>query len=212
VLLAPAALSLAGFLLLALCAQHTQFFRLDHDTRALVTLTRDPLLDHAMRSVSALGDNTGLIPLILAGSALLWRMRWRWAIGLPLAMIGTWALQSLAKWAVDRPRPNELPWGFPSGHVLSVVVYFGLVAYVLAASGVGRGWRRAGTAAGAAAVVAVAFSRLYLEAHWLSDVAGGFMLGLAYLLSIIWVTEIAAGPTPACRPVPASELPAPAET
>ena len=38
-------------------------------------------------------------------------------------------------------------------------------------------------------VVAVAFSRIYLEAHWVSDVAGGFLLGVAYLLATIWLVE-----------------------
>ena len=32
------------------------------------------------------------------------------------------------------------------------------------------------------AVLVVAASRIYLEAHWLSDVVGGFAIGLAYLL------------------------------
>lgn len=188
-LLAPAALSLTGFVLLALRARSAGFFGLDHEARALVTLTRDPLLDYAMRGVSVLGDDIGLVPLILLASALLWRMRRSWAIALPAAMVGTWVLQGVAKWAVDRPRPNLGPWGFPSGHVLSLVVFFGLIAYLLSASGAGRGWRRTGHALCAATVVAVAFSRMYLEAHWLSDVAGGFMLGLAYLLLMIWAAE-----------------------
>jgi membrane-associated phospholipid phosphatase len=40
-----------------------------------------------------------------------------------------------------------------------------------------------------ATVLIVAFSRLYLDAHWLSDVAGGFVLGLTYLLLTIWLVE-----------------------
>jgi hypothetical protein len=39
-------------------------------------------------------------------------------------------------------------------------------------------------------VAAVAFSRLYLDRHWLSDLGGGFSIGLAYLLLAIWVIEV----------------------
>jgi membrane-associated phospholipid phosphatase len=39
-------------------------------------------------------------------------------------------------------------------------------------------------------VAAVGFSRLYLDRHWLSDLAGGLMAGLAYLLLAIWVVEV----------------------
>jgi hypothetical protein len=45
-----------------------------------------------------------------------------------------------------------------------------------------------------AIVLAVALSRLYLDAHWISDVAGGLTLGLAYLLLTISLVErLAAG-------------------
>ena len=40
-----------------------------------------------------------------------------------------------------------------------------------------------------ATVLAVGFSRLYLNMHWLSDVGGGFAVGLAYLPLTIWLVE-----------------------
>jgi undecaprenyl-diphosphatase len=184
-----AILSLAGFLGLALIAAGHQLSDLDHRTRALVQLTRLPFLDPAMRGISGLGESYGLIPLIALGVAILWRGSRRWAVALPLAMAGTGALQLVAKWAIDRPRPNLAAWGFPSGHVLSLVVFFGLVIYLLATSTATRSRRRLGYAGCTALVLVVAFSRLYLEAHWVSDLAGGFTLGLAYLLSTICLVE-----------------------
>jgi undecaprenyl-diphosphatase len=41
------------------------------------------------------------------------------------------------------------------------------------------------------AVATVAYSRLYLDAHWLSDVVGGLTAGLAYLLVAIWAVRSA---------------------
>ena len=111
------------------------------------------------------------------------------ALALPLIMAGTGALQLLAKWAVDRPRPNLAAWGFPSGHVLALVVFFGVLAYLLCTARSGRGWRSLGAGVAGLTVLVVAFSRLYLDVHWLSDVAGGFALGLAYLLFTIWLVE-----------------------
>ena len=171
-----------------------QLSDLDHTTRALVQSTRMPLLDLVMIGVSGLGENYGLIALIALGVAILWRPSRRWAVALPLLMAGTGVLQLIAKWAIDRPRPNLAAWGFPSGHVLSVVVFVGLMIYILATSSTApRSRRRLGYACGAAIVLGVVFSRVYLEMHWLSDVAGGLTLGLAYVLSAICLVEALAG-------------------
>jgi membrane-associated phospholipid phosphatase len=187
-----AVISLACFLALALIAAAQRFSDLDHGARALVQLVQVPLLDPAMIGFSALGENYGLIPLIALGVALLWGRSRRWAIALPLVMTGTGVLQLVAKWAVDRPRPNLAAWGFPSGHVLALVVFFGLMAYLLFTSGQSRRRRWVGSLGCAVTVLSVAFSRLYLEAHWVSDVAGGFMLGFAYLVPSIWLVEMVA--------------------
>ena len=191
-LLAVTVLCLASFLLMAVIAAAQQFSNLDHHTRALVQRTQLPIMDFAMLRVSSLVEDYGVMALITLGVALLWTRSRRWAVALPLLMAGTGALQLVAKWAVDRPRPNLAAWGFPSGHVLSLVVFFGLMAYLLSVSTLRRSWRRFGFAGCLAIVLAVGFSRLYLEAHWVSDVAGGFTLGIAYLLpSICFVESVA---------------------
>ena len=142
-----------------------------------------------MRTLTLLGSRAGLISLIALAIVSLWGYRRRWALALPVIMAGTGGLQLVAKWAVNRPRPNLADWGYPSGHVLSLVVFFGLVAYLLRTSRASRGWRVLGGGACAGIVLVVAFSRLYLDVHWLTDVIGGFALGLAYLLLTIWLVE-----------------------
>jgi undecaprenyl-diphosphatase len=201
-LLALALLAGAAYLSLALVAAHARVLPMEHGARAAIALARQPALDVPMRAVSLLGDEWGLIPLIVLGSsAALWARHRRWAGALPLIMIGTAALQWLAKWAVDRPRPNLAPLGFPSGHVLSVVVLFGLAAYVLYTIRSDRAARGLAAAAGIALVALVAASRLYLEAHWLLDVLGGFLLGLTYLLLLIWTVETLAARVRVVAPV-----------
>ena len=187
-LIASVFLSLVLFASLAALTEEPRF-DVDREARALVGLTRGPGLDATMRAVTLLGEATGLVPMIVVASLALWRVRRRWAFALPLVMAGTGILQLAAKWAIDRPRPNLAPWGYPSGHVLSLVVLLGLLVYLLHTAPVRRRWRQGGAALAVATLSTVAFSRLYLDVHWLSDLGGGLVLGTGYLLFAVWLVD-----------------------
>jgi len=188
-LVAGAMAATLAFLALAGVAAHGQMLGIDESVRTLAHRVQYPALGMGMQAVSTLGDPTGLVPMIVVISGVLWRSRRRYALLIPLIMIGTGLLQAVTKWAVARPRPNLAPWGYPSGHVLSLVVLLGLVCYLIVLSGPRRRWRYLSAAGSAIVLLAVAASRLYLEAHWLSDVVGGFAVGLAYLLVVILMME-----------------------
>jgi membrane-associated phospholipid phosphatase len=183
------ALSALAFLSLTALAVHDDLGNIDQGVRRLVQQTHGPALEAGMGAITSLGDAWGLIPLIVLVSALTWRGNRHQALLIPLFMAGTGVLQFVAKRLVDRPRPNLEPWGFPSGHVLSLVVLLGLAAYALAGSRARRRWRVLGGALAGTTRVVVAASRLYLAAHWISDVLGGFTLGLAYLLAALLVLK-----------------------
>jgi membrane-associated phospholipid phosphatase len=202
-----AMLSSTTFLALALIAAQQHFFGLDHSARDAVQLARDPLFHRPMHEVSRLGAGDGLIPLIAMTSLVLWRRARRWALWLPVIMAGSGVLQLLTKWLVDRPRPNLSAWGFPSGHAISVVVFFGLMVYIVCSSTTRRRWRCLATAACVPLILVVGYSRLYLEMHWLSDVLGGFAAGIAYLLVSILAVEVIADRRErrATRPAPEAE-------
>src|SRR5687767_2845610 len=142
VLLLGALVSFAGYFSLAVLATQQHFFAIDLGTRSWIKLLQYEALDLPIGVVTELGDALGLVPLLLLTIALLWRSNRVWAIALPVLMIGAWALQIVTKWWADRPRPNDAPWGFPSGHVLSLVVFFGLMIWLIAtASTRRRRWR-----------------------------------------------------------------------
>jgi undecaprenyl-diphosphatase len=201
---------LTAYLGLSIDAAHHHLLPLDRDVRAWVQPLRSGGLDLSMETVSFLGEPVGLVPLILLSSALLWRFSRRWAFLLPLVMAGTGALQLAGKWAADRPRPNAAPWGFPSGHVLSLVVFFGMVAFLLVTlTERRRRFRILACLPCGAAVGVVAASRIYLDVHWLSDVIGGLVLGGAYLLLALWAHQRIFVPRPAAGAAgPVEALPA----
>jgi membrane-associated phospholipid phosphatase len=190
-LLSGAVVSLVGYLALAVFAAQQQLFALDYGTRSWVRLLQHEALNLPMELVTRLGDHVGLIALMAIAFPVLWRVNRRWALALPVLMAGAGALQWLAKAAAGRARPNLAPWGFPSGHVLSLVVFFGLMIYLIAmASSRRRRWRALACLTATVPVAVVAFSRLYLDKHWLSDLAGGLTIGAAYLLLAIWLVEV----------------------
>ncbi len=178
---------LFAFIALTAVVTHHGFDGVDAMVRAVVHRVSYPLVRPSMEAVSFLGGRYGQIAVICLASVLLWPRQRPSAVALPVVMAGAGLLQHVAKWAVDRPRPNLDPWGFPSGHVLTVVVLFGILAYLV--GGMAKGRRSVGVALWAAIVGAVGFSRMYLDAHWFSDVLGGFAIGLAYLLAVIWLIE-----------------------
>lgn len=185
---------LAAYLVLAGAAAQQRFLPIDRSVREWVQPLRSGWLDLSMAMVSFLGEPAGLIILILIASAALWRASRRWALLLPILMAGTGVLQLVGKWAADRPRPNAAPWGFPSGHVLSLAVFFGVTAFLLfTLSDRRRRWRILACLACGVAVGLVAMSRIYLDMHWLSDVIGGFALGTAYLVIAIWTAQTVFG-------------------
>jgi membrane protein DedA with SNARE-associated domain len=142
--------------------------------------------DEIMITVTMLGDGFVMIAVGLATVAwLLWRREWRIATAAFAAILAARLFVPLMKLWLQRPRPLELSglpevFSFPSGHTTFATVTLGVFA-VLASHGL-RSWGKAVVfAAVGIAVVAIAYSRIYLGAHWMSDVLGGFLFGAAMI-------------------------------
>jgi undecaprenyl-diphosphatase len=182
---------LALFLLLTLIVTHELFDGTDRAARALVHRIQGPQLSSFMAGASYLGGSAGQVAVVIVGSVMLWPRRRRWAVALPLVMAGGGIVKLVAKWGIDHPRPNLTAWGFPSAHVLSLVVLCGYLAYVVGSGTDVRRRRWPAVAASVVIVAVVGYSRMYLDMHFLSDLLGGFAAGLAYLLAAIWAIRSA---------------------
>lgn len=160
---------------------HDQLGRGVQQIVALVTYTGDPRL---------VALASGVVALLLA-----WRRRWRlfvpWCIGLG----GTAASGHVIKCLMQRPRPFdghgftiETGFSFPSGHAAGSMVFFGLLAYLLLRRLPPR-HHRATIAVAVALVTIIGFSRVLLQAHYLSDVLAGYTLGACWLVLAIALAE-----------------------
>ena len=181
-----AAVALVLFLVAVWVVRADTFVDLDRAARTAIRDGRAMHLDPTMRLVSDVATGYVLLPLTLAGSVVLWRRGDRvLARALPVIGVGTAALLAVMKWMVGKPRPSLRGYGFPSGHVFGVTVFVLIVLYVLWLHGAPRRWRHVAAAAGAVYVLAVAYSRLHVGAHWPSDVLGGAVFGIAFGLLMV---------------------------
>lgn len=184
-----ATVSALAYLVLAGLAFTQHFFDLDHATVALITSLRDARLKSLMEALTSLGSGWALIPLSLATFLFLRHRSHPIAKFVPLMVLGAYVVFALSKWIVARPRPRMTSYGFPSAHTFGSVVFFGGLIYLLWTSGLGWVPRWTGTIALALLIVGIAFSRLYLRSHWLSDVVGGVTGGTAYLLFFLLAVD-----------------------
>jgi membrane-associated phospholipid phosphatase len=178
------------FVLAAWMARGESVAEVDRGARRLIREGRPAALQTPMRVVSALATGYVLLPVTLACSVVLWRRRERvTALVLPAIGLGAVVALALTKWVIDKPRPKLRGYGFPSGHVFGVTVFVVIAVYLLWRFDARRGWQRATRAGGIVFVTAVGYSRIYVDAHWLSDVVGGLLAGIAFALAMVLVLD-----------------------
>ena len=153
---------------------------------------RTDSVDRVMIAITGMGSVGVLLPLAVTVTLwLVWRRSWHTAAyWVGVAAFGELLVQ-LLKFTLGRRRPLDLYTGvelfsFPSGHAVVSTVMLGFLAFLLSRGQTMRTRLVIGAIAGLY-VALVAFSRLYLGAHWLSDVAGGISLGVAWVSMLAMV-------------------------
>ena len=148
-----------------------------------------PALNRAITAITALGSMPAIGGLaLLIFFLLLWWRYWYWLLALVLTIPGGMLLNLLLKSAFARQRPSfENPiitltgHSFPSGHTMMATLLYGLLAVFAVLNLKAWRWRVRAVVMAGLVILMVGFSRIYLGAHYLSDVLAAMAAGIAWL-------------------------------
>jgi len=183
------------YAVLAALAYRYAYFSWDLSLARLIQSINIPGFDTLMALTSAPGNGWtawGLVSVTSITLALM-SLRLEGAICLASASLGA-LIDRLMKAVVARPRPGEAVVqvlgdfkheSFPSGHVFFYVSFFGFLFFLAFALLKPRPLRRILLTLLAAPVVLIGLSRIYLGAHWPSDVIGAYLSGGVWLIIMI---------------------------
>ena len=165
----------------------------------LLTALNEPLLhffrglrsysiDRVMVGITLLTELHNMIILLALVFAWLWWRKHHTAaihwLGCGILTIGS---AGLLRILIHYPRPSGLNlspsgWSFPSGHTTLTIALFGFLAVLISMSTSSCTTRRYTYISALTFSIAIICSRLYLGAHWLTDVVGGILLALICII------------------------------
>lgn len=157
-----------------------------------------PELLDLLRLITHLGGVPAMVVFAVVGAAVLWWRRYRLlALGWVVAAAGGGIMNMETKALIDRDRPpeairdahvTERNKSFPSGHSMGSLIGYGMLGYVITLVVRHGAERAAAIALLVVLVFLIGFSRIYLRAHWFTDVLGGFAIGTFWVsLCITWI-------------------------
>ena len=145
------------------------------------------LLDQLMLAMPYLGTNLTMLPLMVVVGLVLWRKFKAPLVALQLltVSIGSLSLNPTMKHLLDRPRPALFPlrgmwtWAsYPSGHMILTTALYVTISLMLQEK---YGWKWPFLAT-LVIVFLTGYSRLYLSVHWPTDLVGGLLIGVTWLV------------------------------
>lgn len=164
----------------------------------LVQIFRTPRFNDIMLFITYLG-RWQVVFLGAAFTAIVLALykNWRYLMALSVSVAGGEIFVWLVKILIKRPRPPlvnalapETSYSFPSGHSFVAISFYGLLIYFLMRFVKSKALKTVLTIFGVFIILAIGFSRIYLGAHWPSDVLASYASGAAWLTVLITSIEI----------------------
>jgi membrane-associated phospholipid phosphatase len=180
-----------GFIVLTVLVLVFPSSWIDHEFSIEVQENHNKVLDFSMKAISWFGLMYSSIITVTLTSIIFFIAKQRRAAYFCFSTLLVGLITYLLKVLVNRPRPGKeivrvivdaQHQSFPSGHVSFYIAFFGFVAFVLYHhKWLSKSLRIIIISFCVFMILTVPISRIYLGAHWFTDVLGGFLLGIVFL-------------------------------
>lgn len=170
---------------------------IDQTIATYIYSLRTPFITDIMMFITSLADvNTIIVLFVFVVVILLVLKKRSHIIPVVLTLLGNLIFVSLVKTILARPRPllanalvYEESYSYPSGHSLIAITIYGLLIIYLFTFVKSHAIRRLSVIVGVILILIVGFSRIYLGAHWPSDVLASYLIGICWLSLILFLIE-----------------------
>ena len=160
------------------------------DTKVYSFIINNIMNDGLTPILKAITELGGVAFTVLAGVLIfMFCKKNRWFITIDL--VGVTLVNQVIKHIIRRPRPNvlrlveESGYSFPSGHSMVSMAFYGIIIYLVYKNVTNKYLKWILIILLSLLILSIGFSRIYVGVHYFTDVAGGFLLGLAYLIIYI---------------------------
>ena len=184
--------SLFLFILITFAIFNNKITELDQSVHTHILNMRNDTLTNTLIIITNISSAYSLIVISILLLAILKKKKIPLLICLNLIL--SYAINATAKLIFTRPRPSginlieESGFSYPSGHAMISMAYFGFIAYLIYKNCKNNITKTLIIITLIITILTIGFSRIYLGVHYLSDVIGGFLLSIIYL--IIYIKNI----------------------
>jgi len=166
------------------------------NTLPAIGLKSPPFVKDIMIAGFYTGKEVVTVLTILFSLYFLFKKYWQELAMMAIGWAGSALLFNALSMLIGRARPPTQIWiivnipGFPSGHAVSVVVFYGLLAYLLLPKIQPVFWKVVVVALALFIIAFVGFSRIFTGGHYLTDILAGYAVGIAWSGVIYTFIEI----------------------
>ena len=182
-------ISLILFTIITYAIFNNKINTIDQNIHSYILNLRNDNLTSILITITNISSAYALI--VLSILLLLIMKKKKLPLLISLNLIISFISNQIAKQIFTRPRPiginliEETGYSYPSGHAMISMAYFGFISYLIYKYVKNKLIKTILISSIFILIILIGFSRIYLGVHYLSDIIGGFLLSIAYLMIFI---------------------------